>query len=196
VPAQVLARAGCTSSGEHRRSGYHREHVADAPEVQGWVHLAGDTLVKADPSSAVLVHAGGHPTLVATANDAWWQPPELADPSNPLLPRSQYGSVASAAAVARWYAGRPHRIAVEPVAPHEPVTVQWWYTGDRCCVLAGNLEAGWIGDARTPRTVTLDIVESHGVVSGSRPPTTLTIDVPPEACVLTRLSAAGRQEPT
>ena len=73
---------------------------------------------------------------------------------------------------------------------HEPVTVQWWYTGDVRCVLSGNLETGWIGDARTPRTVTLDVADGNGVA------TTVIIDVPPEACVVTRLSSAERQEHT
>ena len=94
------------ATGEHRRSGYHREHVADDERSRaGWVHLAGDTLVDVVEPAAVLVHAAGNPTLVATGDDAWWQPPELSDPANPLLPRSQYGSVASAVAVARWFDG-------------------------------------------------------------------------------------------
>jgi hypothetical protein len=57
---------------------------------------------------------------------------------------------------------------------HLPVTVQWWYEGDRRHVLAGNLETGWVGDSRTPRTVGL----TH---AGG----TLTIDVAPESCTLT-----------
>ena len=62
---------------------------------------------------------------------------------------------------------------VESVPYHLPVTVQWWYEGDHCHVLAGNLETGWIGDSRTPRTATLRLDA-----------TLVNIDVPAESCAL------------
>src|SRR5690606_38830385 len=115
----------------------------------GWVHLAGYTTVEGvasgDDVPETLARAGGEPTLVAGARWGWWQPPELVDPGNPLLPRSQYGSVASAAAAARWLASDPGAaISPEPVPFHLPVTVQWWTEGERAHILLGNLEAGWI----------------------------------------------------
>src|SRR5690606_3848599 len=134
--------------------------------------------IEVEPGADTLVSAGDHPTAVAHDGVAWWQPPELVDPSNPLLPRSQYGSVASAAAVARWLNHHDHdpAVAVEPVPYHLPVTVQWWEEGDDRWVLAGNLEAGWIGDARLPRAVRL--------VAGPEP---TELDVPPEGCVVALL---------
>jgi hypothetical protein len=123
----------------------------------------------------VLVTADGWPTIVHRDDHAWWHPPELADPSNPLLPRSQYGSVASARAIAGWWATRPAEIVVEPVDEHTPVTVQWWRCGTHRTVLIGNLETGWIGDARTPRTVVLQVRHEGGTER-------LTLDVPPEGC--------------
>jgi hypothetical protein len=81
-------------------------------------------------------------------------------------------------AVARWLNHHDHdpAVAVEPVPYHLPVTVQWWEEGDDRWVLAGNLEAGWIGDARLPRAVRL--------VAGPEP---TELDVPPEGCVVALL---------
>jgi hypothetical protein len=175
VSERLLAAAGCRAGGAtDDRSVYRRERTID-PDLpdQSWVHLAGQTPVAASAGD-VLASAGGSPTVVAGERWAWWQPPELVDPGNPLLPRSQYGSVASAAAAARWLASADgSEITVEPVPYHLPVTVQWWYEDERCQVLAGNLETGWVGDSRTPRRVEL---LHHG--------RSLSIDVPPESCTL------------
>ena len=189
VPDALLGRAGCRLADDAGakdatpRSGYHRERVAD-PELPstGWVHLAGTAPVTAEPTARSLVTAAGDPTVVARDGVAWWQPPELVDPSNPLLPRSQYGSVASAAAVARWLndANDGAVPTVAPVPYHLPVTVQWWDEGDERWVLAGNLEAGWIGDARLPRTVQL----RDGAAVRE-------IDVPAEGCVVAQLERHG-----
>lgn len=177
VDAGGLDRAGARVSGERRGRGYRRECVAAGSRRRGWVHLAGDTSVVADRGT-VLVAADDWPTLVHRDDHAWWHPPELADPSNPLLPRSQYGSVASARAVASWWSTLPAEVVVEPVDEHTPVTVQWWRCGTRRTVLVGNLEAGWIGDARTPRTVALQVHRRDGGTER------LTLDVPPEGCLV------------
>jgi hypothetical protein len=182
VDGDALAAAGCvvdrSDDGSTQRAGYRREQIADTDLPSGgWVHLAGQVVVSADGDDVqVLAHAADRPTLVARHRWGWWQPPELVDPANPLLPRSQYGSVASAAAAARWLGrdrGGAAQLAVECVPYHLPVTVQWWYEGDHCHVLAGNLETGWIGDSRTPRTATLRL-------DG----TPVIVDVPPESCAL------------
>lgn len=187
VPVAALARAECTpvASGETAPpTGYQREWIADPELPSGsWVHLAGQPAASATERADVLATAGGCPTLVALDRTAWWQPPELADPSNPLLPRSQYGSVASAAAAARWLTAGGGW-SVDPVPFHLPVTVLWWRSGEECWALAGNLEAGWVGDARTERRVTL----RHGSA-------VIELDVPPESCVVTRLPAMAEVAP-
>ncbi|HWL45484.1 MAG TPA: hypothetical protein VNQ73_21265 [Ilumatobacter sp.] len=187
VSAELLAEAGCAVPGGDSVAdpvpGYHREWVAD-PGVPsgGWVQLAGQTAVEARPEADVLATAAGRPTLAAAGGGtAWWQPPELADPSNPLLPRSQYGSVASAAVAARWLSAHGRGVTVEPVPYPSPVTVQWWQAGDERWVLAGNLEAGWVGDARFARSV---VVHSDG---GQR----IELDVPAEGCAVAQLPVAA-----
>lgn len=181
IPDALLAEAGLGADEADGGSAFHREALA-APDLPsgGWVHLVGRSRVVADRDTAVLVSAGGSPSLVATDRVAWWQPPELADPSNPLLPRSQYGSVASAAAAARWLAERG-TVRVSDVPYHLPVTVQWWDEGDDRWVLVGNLEAGWVGDARTPRQVGLCVGDSPS-----------SLDAPPEGCTVVRLGAEAR----
>jgi hypothetical protein len=141
------------------------------------VHLSSQDEVVVDERSAVLAGAGGWPTLVAGDGVAWWQPPELSDPGNPLLPRSQYGSVASAMAAARWWSQQPGSVSVSPVVGHLPVTVQSWQCGDTVTVLAGNLETGWVGDSRTARTADVAL-ELNGRIEQRR------IVVPPEGCTI------------
>lgn len=186
VEPRAIADAGSRLSGERRSRGYRRECLASDEGRRRWVHLAGDTAVVAD-GGTVLAYADGWPTIVHHGDRAWWQPPELADPSNPLLPRSQYGSVASARAAAAWWSTHPAEVVVEPVDDHLPVTVQWWRSGARRTVLVGNLETGWIGDARTSRTVTLHV--RHGDRTER-----LTLEVPPEGCVVHHIDPLTEQE--
>jgi hypothetical protein len=186
VDPEALDLAGARVAGERRGRGYRREIVDGDVGRRRWVHLAGDTSVAVD-GGVVLVTADGWPTIVHCDDHAWWQPPELADPSNPLLPRSQYGSVASARAIAGWWSTRPAEIVVEPVDEHMPVTVQWWRCGTRRTVLIGNLETGWIGDARTTRTVVLQV--RHDTHTER-----LILDVPPEGCLVYHLDPPREQE--
>lgn len=182
--------AGVTSCGEKRPAGYRRERVhADVSSRPAWVFLAGDVHATADDADE-LASADDWPTAVARGQHAWWHPPELSDPANPLLPRSQYGSVTSAVALAQWWNRHDLDVRVAPVAEHLPVTVQWWESGTGRTVLVGNLEAGWVGDARTPRSITVTVREPDGTTFDQ------TIDTPPEGCtvhdlVTTSSSGAG-----
>lgn len=170
-------------------AGYRREAFAagevpvdDLPPT-GWVHHAAD--VAADPGSGVvLATAAGEAFVVADGDRAWWRPPELADPANPLLPRSQYGSVASAAVVARWLARRG-RLRPDVVPFAEPVTVSWWRdVDDRTWILAGNLETGWLGDARRPRHVGIDLDMGPA-------PVRIEMAVPSEGCAVATVDSDG-----
>lgn len=191
MPVTALAAAGARPTGSVRSAGYRREQLDGDPETRpAWVFLAGDAEVVALDDAEVLARADGWPTATARRDHAWWQPPELADSSNPLLPRSQYGSVASAIVLGRWWNDNDLDVSIAPVAPHLPVTVQWWETPDHRTLLAGNLETGWIGDSRTERTVA--ITSWH---AGER--VELTIDVAPEGCTVHQLETLARtSEPT
>jgi hypothetical protein len=76
------------------------------------------------------------------------------------VPHSQIGSVSpyvEAARVLGRGAARAGGLHVEPVAVHEPVAVSCWRSGGALHVLLGNLESGWMGDARFARHVRLRI---------------------------------------
>jgi hypothetical protein len=183
VDPRFLARLGVASQkGAVRDRGFRREVVAGSCQSStGWAHLGGDAHVDVERSDDVLVTVDGWPSMVASGGDAWWQPPDLSDPANPLLPRSQYGSVASAIVAARWWSRQPGDVVVEPLPVHEPITVQWWATSTDRTLLVGNLETGWIGDSRTPRTVSLTIRDHDGHT------TRHIVDVPPEGCTVQQL---------
>ena len=102
----------------------------------------------------------GMPLLVGRAPFYHWQPPDLADPGNPLIPHSQIGTTSpyvEAARVLNAGAARAGGISVDPVAAHEPVTVSCWRSYGTVHVLLGNLESGWMGDARFPRRLTVNL---------------------------------------
>jgi hypothetical protein len=182
IDGASLALAGVLAVGSVRDRGYHREWIDDERLSDGWVHLSGDAEV--ETTGEVLARAGGRPTLVVHDDAAWWQPPDLADPANPLLPRSQYGSVASAVRAARWWSGRG-QVRVEPPQVHRPVTVHAWRHGQGTTLLLGNLETGWVGDSRSARCASI-------TVDGGR--TWRRVEVPPEGCVVVELERGSADD--
>ena len=158
----------------------------------------------------------GSPLLVGRAPFYHWQPPDLADPGNPLVPHSQIGSTSpyvEAARVLNAGAAAAGGISVAPVAAHEPVTVSCWRSGGVIHLLLGNLESGWMGDARFPRRVTLRLprarlgldpvtdvvclafnVEAPAIApdaDSSAEVLQFTVTVPPAACLVLRVVPAG-----
>lgn len=167
VPRALLAEAGVEPTGERRPAGYRlgRPTSPDLP-IEERIHLpdrapvglAADTLVAYDSADGPLL--AGRSGDSGTGSRYHWQPPDLADPGNPLVPHSQIGSVSpyvEAARVLARGAARAGGLYVEPVAVHEPVAVSCWRSGGALHVLLGNLESGWMGDARFPRQVRLRI---------------------------------------
>ena len=185
VGAETLRRAGAEPTGDRRHRAYRRESFSDRSAAKpGWVFLPADARVVPSEGAVVLSEADEWPTVTSLGDRAWWCPPDLSDPSNPLLPRSQYGSVGSAVVVAHWWNERG-TVTTSPVPEHLPVTLQWWDTTEGRVVLTGNLETGWIGDSRTPRLVEITIADPD---VGD---TTLTITTPPEGCTVLPLALSS-----
>jgi hypothetical protein len=169
--------------------------------------------LSADPGAWVGYASHGRCLLGGGEQILVWQPPDLADPGNPLSPRSQLGSHSPYLEAYRGLAARtPRGVRVEPVAVHEPVTVQVWRSGGVIHVLAGNLESRWLGDSRFPRRATVILPLERLELEPGRPyvlrvinadapalrphgddPTELRfqIPVPPEGCVVARLEPQG-----
>ena len=161
IDAALVAAAGVRRSGERLPDGYRlgMPSSADLPREER-VHIPEREAVTAADDAWVGYDSRGMPLLVGRAPFYHWQPPDLADPGNPLIPHSQIGTTSpyvEAARVLNAGAARAGGISVDPVAAHEPVTVSCWRSYGTVHVLLGNLESGWMGDARFPRRLTVNL---------------------------------------
>lgn len=217
VDPALLAAAGLVATGQARADGY-RLGAPTSPDLapEERVHLPARVDVRATGDTWIGYTSDGVPLLAGRDRNYYWQPPDVADPGNPLLPHSQIGSVnpyIEAARLLNRHAAQDGGLSVDPPAAHEPVTVSCWRSGGNVFLLLGNLESGWIGDSRFSRRVTLRlprqrvglspdtayravIVNADGpslAPDGSADSTTLvlTVDVPPQGCVVLRLEAAS-----
>ena len=140
-----------------------------APEER--VHLPERAETAAGDGTWVGYASDGTPLLAGRDNVYHWQPPDLADPGNPLVPHSQIGSVNPYVETARLInrdAATAGGMSVSQVAAHEPVTVSCWRSGGLVHLLLGNLESGWMGDSRFTRTVTVSLPrERFGFAPGA-----------------------------
>jgi len=155
----LLAGSGVAEVGEQLSAGYRLGYPA-SPDLrrEDRLHLPDRRAVMAADGATVGYDSRGMPLLVSHDQLGWWQPPDLADPGNALIPHSQIGSVSPYIEAGRFMAagaGRSGGFRTEPVASHEPVAVHAWRSGGALYVLLGNLESGWMGDARFVRRVTV-----------------------------------------
>lgn len=218
VDPVFLAAAGVEPTGERRAAGYRlgRPGSSDLPDEER-VHLPERALVRAAPGAWIGYDSADGPLLVGREGRFHWQPPDLADPGNPLVPHSQIGSLSPYVEVARLLAREAQRnggLSVEPVVPHEPVAVSCWRSGGIIHILLGNLESGWMGDSRFSRSVRLrlplarlglDASLDHVAVPLNRPGPAvrawrdmangsleLDLSVGPSDCLVVRLEAVAR----
>lgn len=154
--SSVVRAASGVEPGDVRADGYLRDHPTspDLPAGDS-VHLAAHRRLVAAPDARVRYAAGDEALLVGRDGTWVWQPPDLHQPGNPLFPRNQLGTINPYLEVARLMAEQSRGVACDPVPIERPVTVQAWRSGGRIVVLAGNLETGWIGDSRWPRTAVI-----------------------------------------
>lgn len=209
IDERHLARGGVRDLGVRIPAGYVRDEAASADLPRGdSVHLPDHHEVAVSAGSTVRYSTKGIPLLAGRDGNWYWQPPDLVDPGNPLMPRSQIGTIAPYVETARVLAEDSAGVRVDAVAPEFPVTVQIWRSAAVIHVLAGNLESGWIGDSRTTRTVRVILPRRRlGLGDGALTATTsavvgsagcemdedddsvqLLISVPASGCALVRLS--------
>jgi hypothetical protein len=155
----LLLAAGVHAIGEALPDGYRLGYPA-SPDLrrEDRLHLPERVAVEVDDEAEVRYDSRGTALLVSQGGFAFWQPPDLADPGNPLIPHSQIGSASPYVEAARLMArgaAEAGGLRTEPVAIHEPVTVHCWRSDGLVHVLLGNLESGWMGDARFERRVTV-----------------------------------------
>jgi hypothetical protein len=211
----LLERAGVALTGVRHPAGYRRDSPSSPDLPLGdSVHLPDHEGLTAAPDTTVRYAAKGVP-LIAGRSGCWlWQPPDLAVPGNPLMPRSQLGTIAPYVEMSRVLAGESAGLRTGQVPVALPVTIQSWRSGAAVYVLAGNLESGWVGDSRSTRTATLEIPRQRAgfgagpvaaaiaAASGDGASVSceqdaamirLTIQVPASGCVIVRLSGEATQ---
>jgi hypothetical protein len=154
----LLDRAGVSRTGVRLPAGYRRD-TPTSPDL-----MAGDTTHLPDheqvttASDAVVRYSAKGVPLIAGRERTWtWQPPDLVDPGNPLMPRSQIGTVAPYVEMSRVINKESQGIRIHEVPVDSPVTVQAWRSDGVVHVLVGNLESGWVGDSRTSRVATITL---------------------------------------
>ena len=214
IDPDLLARAGLKTGPDRVAAGYRLGSPADAdlPREER-VHMPEHMVLEADDDVRVMYASHGRPLLAGRGDVLVWQPPDLADPSDPLVPRSQIGTVSPYVAAYRAMAERTTKgVRVLPLAVHEPVAVSCWRSDGAIHVLAGNLETRWLGDARFPRRAMIVLPrERLGLApdadyvlrplnregtsiapepGGDASELRFGLDVPPEGCLVARLERA------
>lgn len=160
--ADLMSSVALESAGVHPgpmlRDGYFRDRPTSADLPQGdSVHLAVHPSIELDAGVETVYSADGVPLIAGRATTWVWQPPDLHEPGNPLFPRNQLGTINPYLEVSRLMARTSRGISCAPTALEMPATVQAWRSGGRLHLLAGNLETGWVGDSRTPRSVQVTV---------------------------------------
>ena len=172
IGGDFLDAAGVSLTGQELPDGYRLGYPA-SPDLrrEDRLHLPERAAVTAAPSASVRYDSRGTPLLVTSGQFGYWQPPDLADPGNPLIPHSQIGAVSPYMEASRAMASGAAAaggVRCDDVAVHEPVAVHCWRSGGSVHVLLGNLESGWMGDARFERRVSVVLpVARCGLVSGT-----------------------------
>jgi hypothetical protein len=216
IDPAVLSAAGLSLTERDQPDGYRLgAPTSDDLAAEERVHLPERREVVPQPDTWIGYASDGAPLLAGRNGVYHWQPPDLADPGNPLVPHSQIGSVnpyVEAARLINDRAAATGGFSVEQMAAHEPVTVGCWRSGGRIHLLLGNLESGWMGDSRFARRATVHLPrERFGLrressyravrINGDAPAlsadpggppdmVSFTIEVPPQGCVVLRIEDA------
>lgn len=159
VDPSLLELAGVSAGSDRVAAGYRlgRPTSAQMPREER-VHMPELVPVTATSDAWVGYETGGAPTLVGRNGFLYWQPPDLADPTDALIPHSQIGTVSPYVQAARAMldgAARSGGVHLEHPPASQPVAFHCWSSAGSVHVLLGNLESGWMGDSRFPRTVTV-----------------------------------------
>jgi hypothetical protein len=206
VDSSLLERAGVRVTEGRQPAGYRLGSAATSglPSEER-VHMPERVPVTPITGAWVGYEAGGTPVLTGNEGFLYWQPPDLSDPTDALVPHSQIGTVSPYVQAARALldgAARSGGVRIDPQPAAEPVAFHCWSSDGAVHVLLGNLESGWMGDSRFTRRVTVVLprerlgldhtalysleLEGGVVIDASDAGATdlrFTVDVPPQGCV-------------
>jgi hypothetical protein len=160
LPSDVRAASGISVTDEPLVEPAYRRGLPSSPDLRpkGWVFLPSHAVIETAPE--VTVRYATADTALLTENGAvvYWQPPDWADPTMGTLPHFQIGSVEPHIETARLlhrHAVAAGQLAIDEFPSHETVTMHAWRSNGDVHILLGNLESGWIGDSRYPRSISL-----------------------------------------
>lgn len=158
----LLVRLGVTLAPDTRSDGYRLDGSSPSESVHLPTHRTIAQI--ADAAVEVRYTAGGSPSLLGVPQaqgrtGTWlWQPPDLHSPANAHFPRNQYGSVEPYRAVAAVISESSTDVSTRVPDAHAPIVVSCWRGSGQVHLLLGNLDSGWIGDSRWPRTADLRLL--------------------------------------
>ncbi|MCC5947353.1 MAG: hypothetical protein JJT89_02765 [Nitriliruptoraceae bacterium] len=156
----VHTAAGIVAVGQVQAQGWYEAGPPSAPRLADAMHLPAHAEVVVADDVTVHYTARTAPLLTSRGAVTWWQPPDWSSPAELAMPPFSLGSLephVTAAAQLNRAVRAAGGNAAEAVAIHQPVTWHVWRSRGRVQLLFGNLETGWVGDARTPRVITIHL---------------------------------------
>jgi hypothetical protein len=168
-----------------------------------WPYLYGHVETES-PISAM--SATSSPLLIKSGSDVLLFPPDLANPLDRRVTHYQLGAIEP-------FVGAVHLLNNSEQgaglpnpglgAVHETVSIAAWIESSQLCILFGNVESGWMGDSRFPRTVSVtfpkELSQFQKLTPDSDPAdvdvfegdkVTVTVTVKPESMALVRIGRA------
>lgn len=161
IDKQLLNLAGVSSFDTLYLTQDH-QCIIDEPGTVGLPGKSHVFLSEINPVQAkaakVFVRTPASPLLTKSYETStyYWQPPDWRHPSQPGLDQNQYGSLVPYYITSRelLYACRDNGIThIKPTKVMNPVTMNYWRSGNKIYFLLGNIESNTIGDSRTIREI-------------------------------------------
>jgi hypothetical protein len=175
----------------------------DGMRKKFWPYLYGHLSTQSPLS---IMSSTSSPLLIRSGSDVLLFPPDLANPLDRRVTHYQLGAIepfvgaVSFLNQAQENTGLPSPGMGEV---HETLSIAAWIESDHLCLLFGNVESGWMGDSRFPRTTSVtfskEFSEYQKLAKDSDPAevnvfegnkVTVTVTVKPESMALVRIGKA------
>jgi hypothetical protein len=164
IDSDLLAAVGVRAEGELVGAYYDElSELAGAPVRAPMYFASMQPIEPLSPSTQVHARSRTSPVLASNTESTliYWMPQDWWQPGNATVRACHLGTLRPYPAVVRTLnraqAENNGRWWLENVSEAQPVCVHVWVSGGGLRVLAGNLETGAFGDARTPRQVELAV---------------------------------------
>ncbi len=175
--------------------------------AHAWPYLPVHDVTVPDGGSDIIYDSDDGPLAVANIDSVlWWFPPTIANGADRRMTHYQIGTADPHYSVARSLSeihSSQGKLALAGLQVHETVSMHGWVSAGTVYLLIGNVESGWLGDSRHPRTV--HVVLPREALIGMQTPTLVAesgerfeitdgvavVRVPPESCLVLALRTAS-----